>query len=177
MGYGSPGSGTGTARPDRVESLGLRISKSEDSRICQGLDEQADAFRNRPLEGRYPYLWLARKSRRSVTAAAWSGSRWYSPTACTSPATREIDSDDIALIPWLRPRKRARVTRRWSYPCRGDRLGAGRGDEVQVMLFVLERVGEPLPPVGRLECDLQFVESSVLGASWSSGLFVLVGPT
>jgi len=45
------------------------------------------------------------------------------------------------------------------------------------MLFVLERVGEPLPPVGRLECDLQFVESSVLGASWSSGLFVVVGPT
>jgi hypothetical protein len=27
----------------------LRISKSEVSRICQGLDEQAEAFRNRPL--------------------------------------------------------------------------------------------------------------------------------
>src|SRR2546429_4392485 len=33
-----------------LESLGLRISKSEVSRICQGLDEQVDAFRNRPLE-------------------------------------------------------------------------------------------------------------------------------
>src|SRR2546427_2520171 len=44
-----------------VESLGLRISKSEVSRICQGLDEQVDAFRNRPLEGRYPYLWLDAK--------------------------------------------------------------------------------------------------------------------
>ena len=42
-------------------SLGLRISKSEVSRICQGLDEQVDAFRNRPLEGRYPYLWLDAK--------------------------------------------------------------------------------------------------------------------
>ena len=31
------------------------------SRICQGLDEQVDAFRNRPLEGRYPYLWLDAK--------------------------------------------------------------------------------------------------------------------
>jgi transposase-like protein len=40
---------------------GLRISKSEVSRICQGLDEQVDAFRNRPLEGRYPYLWLDAK--------------------------------------------------------------------------------------------------------------------
>ena len=26
-----------------------------------GLDEQVDAFRNRPLEGRYPYLWLDAK--------------------------------------------------------------------------------------------------------------------
>ena len=43
------------------ESLGLRISKSEVSRICQGLDEQVEAFRNRPLEGRYPYLWLDAK--------------------------------------------------------------------------------------------------------------------
>src|SRR5438874_4262063 len=44
-----------------VESLGLRVSKSEGSRICQGLDEQVEAFRNRPLEGRYPYLWLDAK--------------------------------------------------------------------------------------------------------------------
>jgi putative transposase len=44
-----------------VESLGLRTSKSEVSRICAGLDEQVDAFRNRPLEGRYPYLWLDAK--------------------------------------------------------------------------------------------------------------------
>ena len=39
----------------------MRISKSEVSRICAGLDEQVEAFRNRPLEGRYPYLWLDAK--------------------------------------------------------------------------------------------------------------------
>src|SRR5438477_2452079 len=51
--------GVSTRKVDQlVESLGLRISKSEVSRICQGLDEQVEAFRNRPLEGRYPYLWL-----------------------------------------------------------------------------------------------------------------------
>jgi putative transposase len=44
-----------------VESLALRISKSEVSRICQGLDEQVDAFRNRPLEGGYPYPCLEAK--------------------------------------------------------------------------------------------------------------------
>jgi putative transposase len=54
--------GVSTRKADQVvESLGLRISKSEVSRICQGLDEQVDAFRNRPLEGRYPYLWLDAK--------------------------------------------------------------------------------------------------------------------
>src|SRR5918995_1590867 len=54
--------GVSTRKVDQVvESLGLRVSKSEVSRICQGLDEQVEAFRQRPLEGRYPYLWLDAK--------------------------------------------------------------------------------------------------------------------
>ncbi len=54
--------GVSTRKVDQVvESLGLRVSKSEVSRICQGLDEQVEAFRSRPLEGRYPYLWLDAK--------------------------------------------------------------------------------------------------------------------
>jgi len=54
--------GVSTRKVDQVvESLGLRISKSEVSRICQGLDEQVDAFRQRPLDGAYPYLWLDAK--------------------------------------------------------------------------------------------------------------------
>lgn len=54
--------GVSTGKVDQlVESLGLRISKSEVSRICAGLDEQVEAFRNRPLDGRYPYLWLDAK--------------------------------------------------------------------------------------------------------------------
>ena len=54
--------GVSTRKVDQVvESLGLRISKSEVSRICAGLDEQVDAFRNRPMQGRYPYLWLDAK--------------------------------------------------------------------------------------------------------------------
>src|SRR3954454_13303903 len=54
--------GVSTRRVDQlVESLGLRISKSEVSRICAGLDEQVDAFRSRPLEGRYPYLFVDAK--------------------------------------------------------------------------------------------------------------------
>jgi putative transposase len=54
--------GVSTRKVDQlVESLGLRISKSEVSRIAGGLDEQVEAFRLRPLEGRYPYLFLDAK--------------------------------------------------------------------------------------------------------------------
>jgi len=54
--------GVSTRRVDQlVESLGLRVSRSEVSRICAGLDEQVEAFRSRPLEGRYPYLFVDAK--------------------------------------------------------------------------------------------------------------------
>jgi transposase-like protein len=54
--------GVSTRKVDQlVESLGLRISRSEVSRVCAGLDEQVEAFRSRPLEGRYPYVWLDAK--------------------------------------------------------------------------------------------------------------------
>ena len=54
--------GVSTRRVDQlVESLGLRISKSEVSRIAGLLDEQVQAFRRRPLEGRYPYLFVDAK--------------------------------------------------------------------------------------------------------------------
>jgi transposase-like protein len=44
---------------DLVCAMGLEgISKSEVSRICARLDGQVEAFRGRPLVGRYPYLWL-----------------------------------------------------------------------------------------------------------------------
>jgi transposase-like protein len=54
--------GVSTRRVDQlVESLGLRISESEASRIAGLLDEQVQAFRERPLEGRYPYLFVDAK--------------------------------------------------------------------------------------------------------------------
>jgi putative transposase len=34
------------------------MSKDAVSRLCRGLDEQVRIFRERPLEGRYPHLWL-----------------------------------------------------------------------------------------------------------------------
>jgi len=42
-----------------VEALGMKgIDKSEVSRISKQLDEFVEEFKNRRLEGEYPYLWL-----------------------------------------------------------------------------------------------------------------------
>ena len=63
--------GVSTRRVDQlVESLGLRISRTEVSRIAGLLNDQVQAFRQRTLEGRYPYLFVDAKSRRSATVAA-----------------------------------------------------------------------------------------------------------
>lgn len=58
--------GVSTRKVERlVEQLGIAgMSKSQVSRLCAGLDEQVRAFRERPLEGRFPYLWLDAKIER-----------------------------------------------------------------------------------------------------------------
>lgn len=44
---------------DLLQALGLTgIDKSKVSRICKELDEVVEGFRNRPLLGGYPYVWL-----------------------------------------------------------------------------------------------------------------------
>jgi transposase-like protein len=52
--------GVSTRKVERlVEQLGVAaLSKDQVSRLCRTLDEQVALFRERPLEGRYPYLWL-----------------------------------------------------------------------------------------------------------------------
>ncbi len=55
--------GVSTRKVDElVQALGMTgLSKSEVSRVCAELDEMVQEFRNRPLTGRYPYLWLDAK--------------------------------------------------------------------------------------------------------------------
>jgi putative transposase len=62
---------------DLLRALGLTgIDKSQVSRMCKELDGLVDEFRNRPLEGKYPYLWLdalylkVRQNHRVVSQAA-----------------------------------------------------------------------------------------------------------
>jgi putative transposase len=55
--------GVSTRKVDRlVEQLGIDgMTKDRVSAVCRGLDEQVELFRQRPLEGAYPYLWLDAK--------------------------------------------------------------------------------------------------------------------
>jgi putative transposase len=69
--------GVSTRRVDQlVESLGLRISRSEVSRIAALLDEQVQAFRQRPLRAATRMCSSTRRSRRSVTQGAWPANAW-----------------------------------------------------------------------------------------------------
>ncbi len=52
--------GVSTRKVDElVKALGMGgISKSRVSELCEELDEEVERFRNRPLEGSYPYVWV-----------------------------------------------------------------------------------------------------------------------
>lgn len=52
--------GVSTRRMDEIaKALGLQgIDKSKVSRICKELDEMVRGFRERPLQDKYPYIWL-----------------------------------------------------------------------------------------------------------------------
>jgi putative transposase len=52
--------GVSTRKVDElVKALGMTgISKSRVSELCEELDEEVERFRNRPLEGAYPYIWI-----------------------------------------------------------------------------------------------------------------------
>lgn len=55
--------GVSTRKVDRlVEQLGIHgMSKDRVSALCRALDDQVQAFCERPLEGAHPYLWLDAK--------------------------------------------------------------------------------------------------------------------
>lgn len=55
--------GVSTRKVDElVQALGMSgVSRTEVSRIAAELDERVNAFRNRSLEGTYPYVWLDAK--------------------------------------------------------------------------------------------------------------------
>ena len=53
--------GVSTRKVDQlVQALGTtRVSKFQVSALCQGLDERVTRVKQRPLQSRYPYVWVA----------------------------------------------------------------------------------------------------------------------
>ena len=50
--------------PPRRELPAAADRQRPPARLCAGLAKQVEAIRNRPLKGRYPYLWLDAKAER-----------------------------------------------------------------------------------------------------------------
>ena len=70
--------GVSTRKVDRlVEQLGIHgMSKDRVSVLCRALDEQVRAFRERPLEGEHPYLWLDAKKKKKKKKRGESEAFW-----------------------------------------------------------------------------------------------------
>ena len=73
--------GVFTRKMDKLaKSLGIEsLSRSQVSEMTKGLNDQAESFRHRPLEGDYPILWvdaLYEKVAMTDGASAWRFG-WY----------------------------------------------------------------------------------------------------
>jgi putative transposase len=81
--------GVSTRKVDRlVEALGLAgVSKDTVSRLCRGLDEQVQAFRERPWTAPTRTCGWTPRWRRSGPAVGSSTAPWWSPTGSTRPAS------------------------------------------------------------------------------------------
>src|SRR5918995_12046 len=91
--------GVSTRKVDRVvEQLGVRMTKDQVSRLCRRLDEQVAAFRERPLEGRYPYLWLDAKQERVRDGAHVVSKAVVIAYGVHEPGRREVIGLDVGEI-------------------------------------------------------------------------------
>ena len=60
-----------------MKALGMTgISKSRVSELCEELDEEVERFRNRPLEGPYPYSGSTPLTSRPARTDGWPRWRW-----------------------------------------------------------------------------------------------------
>ena len=82
---------------DLVKALGCEgISKSQVSRICQGLDVVVDGFMGRPLDaGPYPYLWLDALTQKVREAGRIVNVSVVVATAVNGEGKREIIGMDM----------------------------------------------------------------------------------
>jgi putative transposase len=91
--------GVSTRKVDRlVEQMGLHVSKDQVSRLCSELDEQVSAFRERPLEGDYPYLWLDAKREKVRDGAHVRSKALVIAYGVHASGRREVISLDVGEV-------------------------------------------------------------------------------
>lgn len=122
--------GVSTRKVDRLMGqMGLRgLSKDQVSRMCRGLDEQVQAFGDRPLDGAFPNLRLA-KVERSGSPAGFVRRRWWLPMPHDLAAIRRAAVGLSAQVPGPvepGPYEISRVTRVAFPPCRSQHFVASR---------------------------------------------------
>ncbi len=92
--------GVSTRKVDRlVEELGIAaMSKDRVSALCRSLDERVTAFRERPLEGTYPYLWLDAKQLRVRDRGSVRSKALVVAYAVHDSGRREVIGIDIGEV-------------------------------------------------------------------------------
>lgn len=92
--------GVSTRKVDRlVEQMGIHgMNKDRVSRLCGDLDGQVQAFRERPLEGAYPYLWLDAKHVKVRDGGRVVSKALAVAYAVSATGVREVIAMDIGQV-------------------------------------------------------------------------------
>ncbi len=92
--------GVSTRKVDRlVEQLGIQgMTKDRVSALCRALDEQVRVFRERELEGAYPYLWLDAKQVRVRDAGHVRSKALVVAYAVEESGRREVIGLDLGEV-------------------------------------------------------------------------------
>ena len=145
--------GVSTRKVDRlVEQLGIDgMTKDRVSALCRALDEQVEAFCQRPLEGAYPYLWLDAKMVKVRDHGRVVSKAVVVAYAVHESGVREVIGLDIGevesgafWVEFLRSTEASRPVRRAAGGLRSARGAQGR-DRPRARLPVA-KVHRPLHP-------------------------------
>ena len=127
--------GVSTRKVDRlVEQLGIDgMTKDRVSALCRALDEQVELFRQRPLEGAYPYLWLDAKQVKVRDHGRVVSKAVVVAYAVHESGVREVIGLDVGevesgafWVEFLRSLQAARAGRRPAGDLRSARRAQGR---------------------------------------------------
>lgn len=146
-------SGVSTRKVARVvETLcGTSVSKSTVSEVCKDLDKEVEAFRNRPIEGNYPFLtvdatyfkvrengWVVSKALMIAYGTSDDGKREIFGFSAYRNESRETWKDFLTGLKktWpVRSHDNHIRCSRWHYQCRQGSISARFVAAVSVPLF------------------------------------------